>query len=200
MGVPKAPYPTALAMTTLSLPEDKIKIAFYGFMMFIQNFGFFIMYFLIYISIPNTGACTDTRSWVGTFALDCFVESFVCVWMAMAGYTDDGLLFPITWILHLLVALPYCICTVGIPTAIYADQGKACLEGAGPRVYPIKTVYWTHCILFLVYVWVMLSVTYYSFAKASFFYPDLYKGKAVVAQAPSGGTSPVHAFDDADTQ
>ena len=42
--------------------------------------------------------------WVGFFGLDCFVESFVCVWMGMAGYTDDQTLFPVMWVFHLLVA------------------------------------------------------------------------------------------------
>merc|ERR1711988_157613 len=161
-------------MPTLSLPEDKPKIAFYAFMMFIQNFGFFLMYFLMYIFIPGgtnpaSDTCDTLRFWVAFFAMDCFVESFCCVWMGMAGYTDDNTLFPICWILHLVVAQPYCLCTVTIPISIYSDDGKACLAAGGQYLYPLKTVFWTHCILFLVYVWMMLSITYYSWAKATLF-------------------------------
>merc|ERR1711998_95667 len=111
-------------MPVISLPEDKIKILFYGQMMFIQNFGFFLMYYLAYGSLAPVSECTDLRFWVGFFALDCFVESFVCVWMALAGYTDDGLLFPIMRVLHLLVALPYCLCAVTIPVAMFSEDGQ----------------------------------------------------------------------------
>lgn len=156
-------------MPVISLPEDKPKLMFYAAMMWIQNFGFFLMYFMMYQSIPGSGDCTNLRFWVGFFALDCFVESFVCIWMAMGGYTDDGCLFPVMWILHLLVALPYVLCTFTIPMAIYSDDGKACRGVAGAPLYPLVPVYWTHAGLFLVYVWMMLSVTYYSFLKPTFF-------------------------------
>jgi len=158
-------------MAVTSFPEDKPKIMFYAAMMWIQNFGFFFMYFLMYMSMPDPagGECTNLRFWVGVFALDCFVESFCCVWMGMGGYTDDGCLFPVMWIVHLLVALPYVLCTITIPVAIYSDDGKACREVAGPPLYPLVPVYWTHCGLFIVYVWMMLSITYYSFLKPTFF-------------------------------
>ena len=83
-------------MPVRSIPEDKPKIMFYAAMMFIQNFGFFLMYFQMYKVIPDleSGDCETLRYWVGFFALDCFVESVVCVWMGMGGYTDDGCLFP----------------------------------------------------------------------------------------------------------
>jgi len=156
-------------LTVCSAPEDKPKILFNAFMMWTQNFGFFIMYFLMYIMIPNVGACEDLRFWVGFFALDCFVESFVCVWMAMGGYTDDGLLFPVMWIAHLIVALPYVLCTITIPIAIYSDDGIACRASNPGSMYAIVPVFWTHCGLFNVYVWMMLSQTYFSFLKPSFF-------------------------------
>eukprot|EP00442_Polarella_glacialis_P038521 CAMPEP_0115102664 /NCGR_PEP_ID=MMETSP0227-20121206/34055_1 /TAXON_ID=89957 /ORGANISM="Polarella glacialis, Strain CCMP 1383" /LENGTH=183 /DNA_ID=CAMNT_0002498835 /DNA_START=35 /DNA_END=586 /DNA_ORIENTATION=+ len=160
-------------MPVLSMPEDKPKLMFYAAMMWMQNFGFFLMYFMMYTAIPEPegggGECTNLRFWVGFFALDCFVESFVCVWMAMGGYTDDGCLFPVMWILHLLVALPYVLCTFTIPHAIYSDDGKACRALAGAPLYPLVPVYWTHATLFSVYVWMMLSVTYYSFVKPTFF-------------------------------
>merc|ERR1711988_1080663 len=138
-------------------------------MMFIQNFGFFIMYFLLYvISIPDAQGCADLRFWVGFFALDCFVESFVCVWMGMAGYTDDNLLFPIMWVFHLIVALPYCLCTITIPLAMFSDDGKACRTASSHTMYPIKAVYYTHLGLFNVYVFMMLAITYYSYVKPTF--------------------------------
>merc|ERR1712086_68472 len=89
----------------------------------------------------------------------------------MAGYTDDSTLFPIMWIVHLLVALPYVLCTITIPIAIYSDDGTACRNTLGSKgpMYAIVPVYWTHCSLFLVYVWMMLSQTYFSFLKPSYF-------------------------------
>ncbi|CAK0845802.1 unnamed protein product [Prorocentrum cordatum] len=161
--------------TVTSLPADKPKIVAYAAMMAIQNFGFFVAYFQIYPSIPklNWGAdepddCDDLRFWVGFFALDCFIESFCCIWMAMGGYTDDKCMFTFGWILHLVVALPYCISTVGIPVAMYSEQGEMCREAMGTTGYPLVAAYWTHCGLFMVYVWMMLSITYFSFLKPSF--------------------------------
>merc|ERR1711988_843940 len=55
---------------TKSLPEDKIKIMFYAQMMFIQNFGFFLMYYIIYGAIPELSTCSDMRFWIGWFAVD----------------------------------------------------------------------------------------------------------------------------------
>jgi hypothetical protein len=145
--------------------EDKPKIAYYAAMMAIQNFGFFLMYYAIFGDIPDIGECGNLRFWIGFFALDCFVESFVCIWMGMGGYTDNSKLFNVMWILHLLVALPYCISTVGIPMAIYSTEGEACMAANAGPLYRLKPTYWTHCVLFLVYVWMMLSITYYSFIK-----------------------------------
>merc|ERR1711988_769624 len=155
-------------MPTCSLPQDKPELVFMAAMMAIQNYGFYQMYYQIYGGIPVLDTCDDLRFWIGFFALDCFVESFVCVWMAMAGYTDDYL-FPMYWIFHLIVALPYVVCTFGIPGAIYSDEGKACRDLKWSWKYPIEGVYWTHAGLFLVYVWHMLCVTYYSWGRATFF-------------------------------
>merc|ERR1711988_133014 len=157
---------------TKSLPEDKIKIMFYAQMMFIQNFGFFLMYYIIYGAIPELSTCSDMRFWIGWFAMDCFVESFVCVWMGMAGYTDDSTVFPIMWIAHLVVALPYCLCTITIPLALFSDEGELCRAGMGPAKFQVKAVFWTHLTLFMVYVWMMLSITYYSFIKPNFINKD----------------------------
>jgi len=159
------------------LETDKPKIVFYGAMMAIQNFGFFLMYFQLWPTIPafqalpsGTGQadCQYLRFWVGFFALDCFVESFCCVWMAMFGYTSQGKGFAFGWVLHLLVALPYCVSTVGLPVAIYSDAAEVCRAAMGPGSDVLVAVYWTHCGLFLVYVWMMLSITYFSFLKPTF--------------------------------
>mmetsp|Transcript_21038 Transcript_21038/g.40288 ORF Transcript_21038/g.40288 Transcript_21038/m.40288 type:complete len:163 (-) Transcript_21038:22-510(-) len=156
-------------MPVLSIPADKPKLAFYATMMAIQNFGFGMMYFMMWQHIPSSPDCGDMWKWIGFFALDCFVESFVCVWMAMGGYTDDSCLFCVMWFLHLIVALPYCLCTVTIPLAMFSDDGKACRELAGAPLAPLVPLYWVHAGLFMVYVWMMLSVTYFSWAKATLF-------------------------------
>mmetsp|Transcript_111280 Transcript_111280/g.227846 ORF Transcript_111280/g.227846 Transcript_111280/m.227846 type:complete len:165 (-) Transcript_111280:105-599(-) len=155
-------------MPVLSIPEDKPKILFYAAMMFIQNFGFGRMYWDMYGEIPGGNNCSDMKMWIGLFALDCFVESFVCIWMAMGGYTDDKILFPVMWILHLLVALPYCLCSVTIPMSVFSDEGKLCRSAGGSRLDPLVPLLITHEVLFLVYVWMMLSITYFSFLKPTF--------------------------------
>ena len=156
-------------MPVSALEKDKPKILFYGAMMAIQNYGFYQMYYSIFPHISVTAECTGLRFWVGFFALDCFVESFCCLWMAMGGYVSDPFWFAFGWILHLLVALPYCISTVGIPMAMYSADGTTCRASMGPAGIALEPVYWLHAALFLVYVWMMLSITYYSFAKATFF-------------------------------
>jgi len=161
-----------MAVTVLSLAEDKPKVLFYGAMMTIQNFGFFIMYFQIFPFIPMSVPgveCETLRFWVGFFALDCFVESFCCLWMAMGGYTDSKCMFTFGWLLHLIVAAPYCVSTVGIPVAMYSDEGTVCRTAMGGHGLALEAVYWLHCALFLCYVWMMLAITYFSFVKPTFF-------------------------------
>ena len=89
--------------------------------------------------------------------------------MRQGGYIDSKCMFAFGWILHLVVALPYCISTVAIPLSMYADEGKECRDAMGPRGITLLAVYWTHCGLFMVYVFCMLSITYYSFLKPTFF-------------------------------
>jgi len=151
------------------LETDKPQIVFYAIMMTIQNFGFFVMYYNIFGYLPANSDCTNLRFWISFFALDCFVESFVCVWMAMGGYTNDSGLFKAMWILHLLVALPYVLCTITIPIAIYSDEGEKCIAANAGPLYPLKPTFWVHCALFMVYVWMMLGVTFLSFVKPVFF-------------------------------
>merc|ERR1712070_721116 len=140
-------------------------------MMAIQNFGFFVMYFQIYPTLPEADHCQWIRFWVAFFALTCFVESFVVLWMAMGGYTDDAGMFAFGWFLHFIVAIPYCICTIAIPIVMYDDHGDACRALSKSALYPLEPVYGTHCGLFLVYVWMMLSITYYSYVKPTW-YPE----------------------------
>jgi len=156
-------------MPAKSLPADKPKILFYGAMMAIQNFGFFLMYFNLYLGTPVIADCSNMRYWLGFFGIDCFVESFCVLWMAMGGYVDSTCWFIFGWLLHLFVALPYCISTVGIPVVLYSDAGTTCRTAMGPGGLAVVAVYWTHCALFLVYVWMMLSITWYSFVKPTFF-------------------------------
>ena len=158
-------------MPVLSAPEDKPKILFYGAMMAIQNYGFYQAYYPLYSQIPSFAGSTDCgtlRFWVGFFALDCFIESFCCLWMAMGGYVSSNFWFAFGWILHLIVALPYCVSTVAIPIAMYTDEGKVCRKAMGPAEDVLSVVYWVHCTLFMCYVWMMLSITYYSFLKPTF--------------------------------
>ena len=78
-----------MGATVLSIAADKPKILFYGAMMTIQNFGFFVMYYGLFphipASVPGFLECETLRLWVGVFAIDCFIESFCCLWMAMGG-------------------------------------------------------------------------------------------------------------------
>merc|ERR1712054_230293 len=188
------PFASCCASPLGVLDEDKPKISWYAAMMAIQNFGFFLMYYSIFGDIPVADECSNMRFWVGFFALDCFVESFVCVWMGMAGYTNNSGFFKAMWILHLLVALPYCICTVTIPMAIYSKDGEACIaDNAGP-LYRLKPTYWTHCALFLVYVWMMLSVTYYSFVKPAQLLQSFFSSITEVATGVLDEDKPKIAF------
>merc|ERR1711988_363368 len=137
------------AMPVKCLPEDKPKILFYGAMMAVQNYGFYQMYYPIFLSVPVLADCNNLRFWTGFFAIDCFVESFCCLWMAYGGYIDSTSWFAFGWILHLLVALPYCIATAGVPMAIYSDEGTKCRAAMGPTGLAIIPVYLTHAILFM---------------------------------------------------
>jgi len=155
----------------VSAPEDKSKIVFHAAMMAIQNFGFFIMYWDIYKMTPATTAddiCDGTRWITGFMAFTCFAVSWLCVGMGYGGYTSDKVLFPLYWILHLAGGLCYCYCTVAIPLEIYSDDGKACTK-VSPTGPTVEAVWILHAALFLGYVINMLSITFFSFLKPSFF-------------------------------
>ena len=159
-------------MPVKCLPADKPKILFYGAMMAIQNYGFYAMYYPLFLAVPPVAECSSMRYWLGFFAIDCFVEAFCVLWMAMGGYVEDTFWFAFGWFLHLFVALPYCICSVVIPYIIYNGDGLTCRTTyMGQYGITLEPVVLVHVALFLVYVWMMLSITYYSFAKATFFTP-----------------------------
>ena len=54
------------------------------------------------------------------------------------------------------------------PGAANKNKGETCRAAMGSSGYLLVAVYWVHCVLFLVYVWMMLSITYYSFLKNTF--------------------------------
>lgn len=158
---------------TLSLPADKPKIVFHAAMMAIQNFGFFIMYFDIWGATPmratGTEVCDDTRFAVSFMALTCFVETFLCVGMGFGGYIDDQRTFVLYWLLHLVGGGCYIVSTITVPLARFSDDGEACAAISPINGDRLEHVYYLHAALFLVYVGGMLSITYFSFIKPSFF-------------------------------
>jgi len=156
-------------MAVISLPEDKPKIVFHAAMMAIQNFGFFMMYWDIWGNTPSASTCDGTRFAVAFMALTCFCVAFLCVGMGFGGYTDDKVVFTLYWLLHLVGGGCYTVCTVLIPIERYSDGGKACAALALVNGDRIKVVYAMHATLYLVYVGGMLSITYFSFLKPTFF-------------------------------
>ena len=156
-------------MVIVSLPEDKPKIAFHAAMMVVENFGFFVMYHDLWGSAPVDAACDDTRAIVAFMAMTCFSVAFLCLFMGMGGFTNDKLLFPIGWFSHLAGGLCYCFCTAAIPIIHFGEKGKECsaiLPTYGDR---LSVVYYMHAVLFLFYVYSMLSITYFSFLKPTYF-------------------------------
>ena len=156
-------------MPVNSLPEDKPKIAFHSVMMAIQNFGFFTMYWDIWGATSYESTCQGTRNSTGMMAMTCFCESFLCVAMAYGGYVSDSLLFPLNWILHLIGGICYIICTITVPLNRWSTEGIACAKLNPVNGDRLSTVYIFHAALFMVYVVSMLSITYFSFIKATCF-------------------------------
>ena len=111
-------------MTVTSLPKDKPKIAAHAAMMFVQNFGFMLLYFSIWGETPFDETCNSTRFAVGYMTLSCFCVAFLCIGFSMGGYVDDACLFATYWIIHALVAVPgYSYATYLIPAARFSDEG-----------------------------------------------------------------------------
>ena len=138
-------------------------------MMSVQNFGFFIMYFALWLNTPPAASCDETRFAEGYMALTCFLVSWLCIGMGFGGYTEDSVLFPVYWVGHALPAvLGYCVCTFLVPMARFSDTGKACAALAPVVGTAAQGVYIVHAGLFFCYVGNMLSVTYFSFLKPTF--------------------------------
>mmetsp|Transcript_15215 Transcript_15215/g.28944 ORF Transcript_15215/g.28944 Transcript_15215/m.28944 type:complete len:168 (-) Transcript_15215:267-770(-) len=156
-------------MPVKSLPADKPAIIFHGAMMAIQNFGFMIFYYDIWGSTPYDSDCQSTRDAVAMMAMTCFCVAFLCVGMAYGGYTDDSLVFAIYWFAHLVGGAAYTICTFTIPIARWSDKGKNCASLAPITGDRLELVYIFHALLYLVYVGSMLSITYFSYVKPTFF-------------------------------
>ena len=164
-------------MPVIPLPSDKPTICFHAAMMVVQNFGFFVMYYGLWADAPIDAICDSTRGIVGFMALTCFYVAFMCIAMAYGGYTDDAFLFPLYWFAHLAGGLCYCFCTYAIPATIfYTPEGTDCSALAPVYGGRLSAIYFTHATLFLFYVYNMLSITYFSWAKATFFTPAPVEG------------------------
>eukprot|EP00663_Eupelagonemidae_sp_cell21sb_P001042 gene1042-biopygen5772 len=148
-------------MPVKPLAADKPKIVFHVAMMAIQNFGFFIMYFTLWLNTPALETCDETRFAEGLMALTCFLVSWLCIGMGFGGYTEDPFLFLFYWVAHAWPAVfGYCTCTFLIPIARFSETGKACAALAPVIGSAVQIVYIIHAGLFFHYVGNMLSVTY----------------------------------------
>ena len=156
-------------MPVRSLPEDKPKIVFHAAMMVIQNFGFFTMYFDAWGASPKAETCEGTRNAVAFMAITCFVVAFLCVGMGFGGYTDDSFVFALYWFAHLVGGACYTICTIMIPIERFSDAGKSCAALSPVNGDRIQLVFIIHAALYFVYVGGMLSITYFSYVKPTYF-------------------------------
>ena len=178
-------------MRTRAAPEAPrlcaTQIVFHVAMMTVQNFGFFIMYFALWLNTPSKPVCDDTRFAEGYMALTCFLVSWLCLGMGFGGYTEDSVLFPLYWIGHATPAVGgYCVCTFLVPIARFAPDGVACAAYAPVIGNAVHGVYLVHAVLFFCYVGNMLSVTYFSFLKptfGSFVSPSAGVGALVLTEA-----------------
>ena len=159
------------AMPVAPLATDKPAIVFHAAMMTVENFGFMTFYYDIWGATPHDAVCEDTRFAVGFMAMTCFCVAFLCIGMAYGGYMADNSLFALYWLAHLVGGACYTACTVLVPMARWADDGKACAALNPVNGDRLEVVYYMHAALYMVYVGSMLSITYYSFLKPTFFAP-----------------------------
>jgi hypothetical protein len=154
---------------TLSMWCASPQILFHITMMALQNFGFFIMYFAIWLATPEAEVCAETRFAEGFMALTCFLVAFLCIGMGFGGYTDDPVIFALYWIAHAVPAVGgYTTCTFLVPIARFSDTGAACAALATVPGSAVQAVYVVHAGLYWCYVGNMVSVTYFSFLKPTF--------------------------------
>ena len=174
-------------MGVKSAPEDKPMILFHITMMALQNFGFFIMYFAIWLATPEADACDETRFAEGFMALTCFLVAFLCVGMGFGGYIDDNFTFALYWIAHAIPAVGgYTTCTFLVPMARFSETGIACATMAPVPGAAIQAVFLVEAMLYWCYVGNMVSVTYLSFLKptfGAFIKPGAALGALVVVEA-----------------
>ena len=173
-------------MPVISLPEDKPKIAFHAAMMVIQNMGVCLLYWGALGVTPSDPVCESTRRALLGFAITCFCVGFLCVGMGYGGYTDDAYVFAGYWFAHLVGGASYSLYTVIVPLAIYSDEGKRCAAINTMNGERTSVLYILHAVLYLVYVGSMLSITYFSYLKATFFDKDKFIMKGLL----SGPTLP----------
>ena len=112
-------------------------------------------------------------------AMTCFVVAFLCVGMGFGGYTDDPFVFALYWFAHLVGGLCYTICTIVIPMERFSDAGMACAELNPVNGDRIQLVFIMHAALYVVYVGGMLSITYFSYIKPTYY------GKKVFVEHPA---------------
>ena len=89
--------------------------------------------------------------------------------MGFGGYTDDAKVFTLYWLLHLVGGACYSICTILIPLERWSDAGKACADLNKTNGDRVAVTWYMHAALYFVYVGGMLSITYFSFLKSTFF-------------------------------
>ena len=71
--------------------------------------------------------------------------------------------------MHLVGGACYTACTAMVPLARFSDDGKACAALNPVNGDRLEAVFYLHAALYLVYVGGMLSITYFSFLKPTFF-------------------------------
>mmetsp|Transcript_15746 Transcript_15746/g.49477 ORF Transcript_15746/g.49477 Transcript_15746/m.49477 type:complete len:163 (+) Transcript_15746:73-561(+) len=149
--------------------EDKPKIVFHAAMMAIQNFGFMTYYNDIWDDTPDAKVCEDTRFAVAFMSMTCFMVSFLCIGMAFGGYIGSNGTFALYWLLHLVGGACYTACTFMIPMARWSDDGKLCAAINPVNGERTKAIWYMHVSMYMVYVGGMLSITYFSFLKPTYF-------------------------------
>ena len=122
-------------------------------MMTIQNFGFFVMYFGIWLTTPSEEVCAETRFSEGFMALVCFLVAFLCIGMGFGGYIDDEVTFAFYWIAHAIPAVfGYTTCTFLVPMARFSETGEACAALAPVAGSAIQAVFILEAGLYWCYV------------------------------------------------
>jgi len=102
----------------------------------------------------------------------------------ISGHTDDEVVFPLYWVLHLIGGACYTWSTIAVPLRRWSDDGDACALLSPAVGYRVEVVYYFHAAFYLHYVASMLSITYYSYVKPTFFADEKADTNQVVQLAP----------------